>query len=214
MFNIVLVEPEIPPNTGNVIRLAANTGAQLHLVEPLGFDMSDKQLRRAGLDCTGTSTASSARSSRRSTGSSPFPPTARGVSATSPVRRVTGSCSVARRAGSLRQSGSTSCRIGFCGCRCVQAIAASTCRTPSPSSSTRRGASWAMSGAARACQRLDRTCVTSRTVAIQALTGPRRGRCPPARGATSRSPRHAAGAARTETPAIVRRSAGPSRCDG
>jgi tRNA (cytidine/uridine-2'-O-)-methyltransferase len=50
VFNIVLVEPEIPPNTGNVIRLAANTGAQLHLVQPLGFDMSDKQLRRAGLD--------------------------------------------------------------------------------------------------------------------------------------------------------------------
>ena len=50
MFRIVLVAPEIPPNTGNVIRLAANTGAQLHLVEPLGFDMTDKQLRRAGLD--------------------------------------------------------------------------------------------------------------------------------------------------------------------
>lgn len=50
MFNIVLVEPEIPPNTGNIIRLAANTGAQLHLVEPLGFDLTDKQLRRAGLD--------------------------------------------------------------------------------------------------------------------------------------------------------------------
>lgn len=50
MFHIVLVEPEIPPNTGNVIRLAANTGAQLHLVQPLGFEMSDKQLRRAGLD--------------------------------------------------------------------------------------------------------------------------------------------------------------------
>jgi tRNA (cytidine/uridine-2'-O-)-methyltransferase len=50
VFNIVLVEPEIPPNTGNVIRLAANTGAQLHLVEPLGFDIGDKQLRRAGLD--------------------------------------------------------------------------------------------------------------------------------------------------------------------
>jgi tRNA (cytidine/uridine-2'-O-)-methyltransferase len=50
MFNIVLVEPEIPPNTGNVIRLAANTGAQLHLVRPLGFDLSDKRLRRAGLD--------------------------------------------------------------------------------------------------------------------------------------------------------------------
>ena len=50
MFNIVLVAPEIPPNTGNVIRLAANTGCRLHLVEPLGFSMDDKQLRRAGLD--------------------------------------------------------------------------------------------------------------------------------------------------------------------
>jgi len=50
MFNVVLVAPEIPPNTGNVIRLCANSGARLHLVEPLGFDLSDKQLRRAGLD--------------------------------------------------------------------------------------------------------------------------------------------------------------------
>ncbi len=50
MFNVVLVEPEIPPNTGNVIRLCANTGARLHLVRPLGFDLDDKQLRRAGLD--------------------------------------------------------------------------------------------------------------------------------------------------------------------
>ncbi len=50
MFHIVLVEPEIPPNTGNVIRLAANTGCTLHLVEPLGFSLDDKQLRRAGLD--------------------------------------------------------------------------------------------------------------------------------------------------------------------
>jgi tRNA (cytidine/uridine-2'-O-)-methyltransferase len=50
MFNIVLVEPEIPPNTGNVIRLAANSGARLHLVRPLGFDLTDRQLRRAGLD--------------------------------------------------------------------------------------------------------------------------------------------------------------------
>ena len=50
MFNIVLVAPEIPPNTGNVIRLAANTGCLLHLVEPLGFEMSDPLLRRAGLD--------------------------------------------------------------------------------------------------------------------------------------------------------------------
>lgn len=50
MFHIVLVAPEIPPNTGNVIRLTANTGCQLHLVEPLGFAMDDKHLRRAGLD--------------------------------------------------------------------------------------------------------------------------------------------------------------------
>src|SRR5262245_35530132 len=50
MFDIVLVHPEIPPNAGNVIRLAANTGCRLHLVEPLGFSMDDKQLKRAGLD--------------------------------------------------------------------------------------------------------------------------------------------------------------------
>ena len=50
MFTIVLFEPEIPPNTGNIIRLCANTGASLHLVKPLGFTLEDKQLTRAGLD--------------------------------------------------------------------------------------------------------------------------------------------------------------------
>ncbi len=50
MFHVILHRPEIPPNTGNVIRLCANTGAQLHLVRPLGFEIDDKQLRRAGLD--------------------------------------------------------------------------------------------------------------------------------------------------------------------
>lgn len=50
MMHIVLFEPEIPPNTGNIIRLAANTGCRLHLIEPLGFELEDKQLRRAGLD--------------------------------------------------------------------------------------------------------------------------------------------------------------------
>lgn len=50
MFHIVLFEPEIPPNTGNIIRLCANTGCQLHLIHPLGFDLDDKRLRRAGLD--------------------------------------------------------------------------------------------------------------------------------------------------------------------
>ena len=50
MFHVILFQPEIPPNTGNVIRLCANTGASLHLVEPLGFSLEDRQLRRAGLD--------------------------------------------------------------------------------------------------------------------------------------------------------------------
>jgi tRNA (cytidine/uridine-2'-O-)-methyltransferase len=50
MFHVILYEPEIPPNTGNVIRLCANTGTNLHLVEPLGFELDDRRLRRAGLD--------------------------------------------------------------------------------------------------------------------------------------------------------------------
>lgn len=50
MFHVVLYQPEIPPNTGNIIRLCANTGSLLHLIEPLGFDLDDKRLRRAGLD--------------------------------------------------------------------------------------------------------------------------------------------------------------------
>lgn len=50
MFHVVLYQPEIPPNTGNIIRLCANTGARLHLVDPLGFELDDRRLRRAGLD--------------------------------------------------------------------------------------------------------------------------------------------------------------------
>jgi tRNA (cytidine/uridine-2'-O-)-methyltransferase len=50
MFNVILFQPEIPPNTGNIIRLCANSGAQLHLIRPLGFTLDDKHLRRAGLD--------------------------------------------------------------------------------------------------------------------------------------------------------------------
>ena len=50
MFHVVLYQPEIPPNTGNIIRLCANTGARLHLIEPLGFSLQDRRLRRAGLD--------------------------------------------------------------------------------------------------------------------------------------------------------------------
>jgi len=50
MFHVILYQPEIPPNTGNIIRLCANTGAQLHLIRPLGFELDDKHLKRAGLD--------------------------------------------------------------------------------------------------------------------------------------------------------------------
>ncbi|WP_455244900.1 tRNA (uridine(34)/cytosine(34)/5-carboxymethylaminomethyluridine(34)-2'-O)-methyltransferase TrmL [Petrachloros mirabilis] len=50
MFDVILYQPEIPPNTGNIIRLCANTGVHLHLVKPLGFEFNDRQLRRAGLD--------------------------------------------------------------------------------------------------------------------------------------------------------------------
>ncbi|MDC6705757.1 tRNA (uridine(34)/cytosine(34)/5-carboxymethylaminomethyluridine(34)-2'-O)-methyltransferase TrmL, partial [Leclercia adecarboxylata] len=50
MFHVILFQPEIPPNTGNIIRLCANTGSHLHLIEPLGYELDDKRLRRAGLD--------------------------------------------------------------------------------------------------------------------------------------------------------------------
>jgi tRNA (cytidine/uridine-2'-O-)-methyltransferase len=50
MFDVVLYQPEIPPNTGNIMRLCANTGTRLHLIEPLGFELADRRLRRAGLD--------------------------------------------------------------------------------------------------------------------------------------------------------------------
>lgn len=58
MFHIILYEPEIPPNTGNIIRLCANTGCSLHLIEPLGFVLDDKRLRRAGLDYSEYATVS------------------------------------------------------------------------------------------------------------------------------------------------------------
>lgn len=58
MFHIVLVQPQIPPNTGNILRLCANTGCALHLIKPLGFALDDRQLRRAGLDYVEASTLS------------------------------------------------------------------------------------------------------------------------------------------------------------
>ena len=64
MFNVVLVHPEIPPNTGNVIRLCANTGCALHLVRPLGFSLEEKHMKRAGLDSNPATGLFSARKDR------------------------------------------------------------------------------------------------------------------------------------------------------
>lgn len=65
MLNIVLYEPEIPPNTGNIIRLCANTGFRLHIIEPMGFAWDDKRLRRAGLDYHEFTAVTRARSSKQ-----------------------------------------------------------------------------------------------------------------------------------------------------
>ncbi len=126
--HVVLFQPEIPPNTGNVIRLCANTGAALHLIRPLGFDLDDKKLRRAD------STITSSRASRSTTISMRFSP-----------RRHRGECSRCRRAGARATTASNTpttmrccsgpkhvgCRRRFsmrcpkrsgCGCRCGRAI--------------------------------------------------------------------------------------------
>ena len=106
MIAIVLVHPEIPPNTGNVIRLAANTGAALHLVEPLGFTLGDRELKRAGLDYHEYARlvvhpSYAARAGRRSTvrgrgAGSRSPRARRARSPTSPSATTTSSCSAAR----------------------------------------------------------------------------------------------------------------------
>jgi tRNA (cytidine/uridine-2'-O-)-methyltransferase len=132
MFRIVLVHPEIPPNTGNVIRLAANTGCELHLVEPLGFSMEDKLLRRAGLDYHEYAAVRATPAGRRGwprTQARPgalFAFTTRGRRRTTtwPGSRVTGWCSAARAPACRAEL-----RDGFpptsaCACRCAPASAA------------------------------------------------------------------------------------------
>ena len=127
MFNVVLVAPEIPPNTGNVIRLCANSGSRLHLVQPLGFDLTDKQLRRAGLDYHEYAEVRlhddfEALLRRRS-------PTAvapvllhdawrSAVHRRWPTRRATGWSSAANRADSIRRCETASTRRTGCACRC------------------------------------------------------------------------------------------------
>ena len=134
MFHIVLVEPEIPPNTGNVIRLAANTGCTLHLVEPLGFSMDDKLLRRAGLDYheyadvrrhAGWQAFLAAEQPDARIACSRSPRAARGASHDARFRR--------RRLARVRLGDARACRRhcatasrrrSACGCRCAPASAA------------------------------------------------------------------------------------------
>jgi tRNA (cytidine/uridine-2'-O-)-methyltransferase len=137
MFHIVLVTPEIPPNTGNVIRLAANTGCTLHLVEPLGFSMDDKHMRRAGLDYHEYADVQrhadwpSLLASRQPASDHMFAMSTRGARAVHEVafQPGTGSSSARRRAACPRPCWNPSnLRAGFA-CRCARDSAASTCRT-------------------------------------------------------------------------------------
>ena len=157
MFNVVLVEPEIPPNTGNVIRLCANTGARLHLVQPLGFDLSDKQLRRAGLDYHEYADLRVYDSFDDLLAREQPPPRA-DVLLHHPwlaplCRRRVRSRRLARVRRRIARPATRRCaraspKLTGCACRCAQAIAASICRMPSPSSSTKRGGSTGFAGGA------------------------------------------------------------------
>ena len=148
MFAVVLVHPEIPPNTGNVIRLTANTATELHLVEPLGFRMDDRELRRAGLDYHEYARVRVHRdfaACRAALGAAPrrwfaFTTSGRHRSTTHASPRATCSSSAARPPGCRPRSSRSSRRARACRSRCGRACAASTCRTPSPSPSTKRGA--------------------------------------------------------------------------
>jgi hypothetical protein len=116
MFNVVLVEPEIPPNTGNVIRLCANTGAQLHLVKPLGFPLEDARMRRAGLDYHEYATMrvheswDALMAAEQPDPTRMFALTTHGSTPFGQVSfaRATGSCSVPKPAGSHRSAASGS----------------------------------------------------------------------------------------------------------
>jgi tRNA (cytidine(34)-2'-O)-methyltransferase len=124
MFDIVLYEPEIPPNTGNIIRLCANTGARLHLIQPLGFIMDDRRLRRAGLDYHEWAAVrlhrdlptflAEVRPARL------FAFTTKGTRFTtrSPTNRMTPCCSAPKRGGCRRRFCTTFPWTTACACRC------------------------------------------------------------------------------------------------
>ena len=158
MFNIVLVHPEIPPNTGNVIRLCANTGCQLHLIEPLGFSMDDKLLRRAGLDYHEYAELrrhADWNSFLRAMQPDPqrmFALTTRGSRPAHEVAFQPGDWLVfgSRRPACRPSCASASRCNSACACRCARDSAASTSPTPSPCWPSRPGARTALQAAADA----------------------------------------------------------------
>ena len=134
-MHVILYQPEIPPNTGNIIRLCANTGAHLHLIEPLGFSIEDAKLRRAGLDyhefaalhvhedlptCLDAINASNAESARV------FALSTRGSVRydTHASQMAMHSCSARKRADCPRKSSRKFPKGNVCICRCVRIIAA------------------------------------------------------------------------------------------
>ena len=153
MFDVILFQPEIPPNTGNVIRLCANTGARLHLIRPLGFTLEDRQLKRAGLDYHEYATLQvhddldAALAAIAQTNG--VPPRLFALSTRGTVRFDTPRLRRRRRVPvrpgdarpARRRARSRSCRHSACACRCARTTAASTCPTPSRWWCSRPGAS-------------------------------------------------------------------------
>ena len=186
MFDVILYQPEIPPNTGNVIRLCANTGARLHLVEPLGFALDDRQLRRAGLDYHEYATlqvhasldaALAAIAQRNGAPPRLFALSTRGTQrfdapALRAGRRLPVRPGNPRPAG--RRAGIAFRQRSACACRCARTAAASTCRTRSRWWCSRPGGSAATAAApdSRAARKFRR-----RVAAPSAFVVNARGEC-------------------------------------
>ena len=154
IFDVALYEPEIPPNTGNIIRLCANTGARLHLIRPLGFRLDDRSLRRAGLDYDAlTAVRLHADFAACLAALRPARWLAISTRGRSPLRhrRVRAGRSARVRLRDARSAGRrarTAVRPTCgCACRCARGAAASIWRTPPPSCCTRPGASTDFAGA-------------------------------------------------------------------
>src|SRR5690242_1462010 len=126
MFHLVIFEPEIPPNTGNLIRLAANTGCELHLVKPLGFRLDRKSVRRAGLDYDEMATVhvhENFAAARAALGGLPSRPAPRAGTSMRALSPVTCCCSGPSGADCPRKSWPRSHRRTSSACRCAPAIA-------------------------------------------------------------------------------------------